>query len=69
MIRITGLSEELVNDILYFVESSEDCGVFEYSVNLYENVKLSYSFGNITLSDSTCSVTIKSFDYNDITIE
>ena len=68
MVRIIGLSEETVNDIIEFVNSSENCGIFDYSVELCENVKLSYSFGDLTLSDSTSSVMIKSFDYNEVTI-
>lgn len=68
MIKITGLSEETVNDIIDFVDSSEDCGFFDYSVELYENVKLYYSFGDLMLSNSTSSVMLKSFDYNEVTI-
>ena len=68
MITIHGLDSNCRDKIDDFIRDQREISCGTYDVDLFENVKLSYSYGDIVLHDGEEFVTLEQMQYEDVSI-
>lgn len=70
MVKIYGLSEARADEVAELTQDQiYDYQAYAYVIELCENVRVQYSFGEVTLSDEVNSVTLDCLDFVEIHIE
>lgn len=70
MVKIYGLSEARADELAELTQCKiYDNQANEYEIELLENVRVQYSFGELTLSDEVNNVTLDCLDFVKIFIE
>lgn len=68
MVRIYGISADQLDVIRSLVSDADECESGLYVVQLYENVYVHYSFGDVEISDGQTTVTLEMLDFEKIVI-
>lgn len=69
MVRIYGISADQLDVIRPFVSDADEYESGLYVVQLGEDVRVRYSFGDVEIGDSITTVTLDSLDFEKIVID
>ena len=68
MVRIYGVSALLLNDIRALVVDADEYESGLYVVQLGEDIRVRYSFGDVEISDGATTVKLDSLDFEKLVI-
>lgn len=68
MVRIYGVSADQLDVIRSLVSDADEYESGLYVVQLYENVHVHYSFGDVQISDGETTVTLEMLDFEKLVI-